>query len=281
MADWQDLQQQGDAFLADSNLAGALLCWAEALYAAEEAAEDGIDELRVTFTRKLIQGHSRRGDWKAVLKVCDDAVAKSCRDSRVLHWRAVALGRLARFEDADAALVAFVASGGEASLAGRTRRSWDRARGLAEGNSAGPGQTRRSLVSATVAENTTTVGNRCPFSGGTGRCPFTGTLSTQEPTRTGAICPFSGSAASMGPSPKTEESRQLVSKCPFTGSTADAGQCPFTGTMVSDVTMQEPTQTVATMADGGHEAELEQDNSTSRHIAMSLRWLLRAKLSVA
>lgn len=130
------LKEQGTSFFADANITGAINCWAEALHLA--SSSDDQHELRMS----LIKAHSRRGEWQQVLSYAE---ATTVVDTAAMHWRTVALGRLKRWEEAEAALVAFEVAAGDAGIAGRTRADWKRARGA----DAGPVKTMPAAAQVT------------------------------------------------------------------------------------------------------------------------------------
>merc|ERR1719428_634940 len=141
----------------------------------------------------LVRGYTRRTEWSSVLEWCNAAIDVGSKDCKAYLWRAIALGRHAKWEEADAALQDFLSVGGDANLAGRTRNEWERARAASEeresaGNkdvdsSAPKGIRQRSLAQAQTAAESSSVGG-CPFSG------------TPASSSAGAGCPFSGAPAS-------------------------------------------------------------------------------------
>lgn len=118
------LKEQGASFFANANITGAINCWAEALHLASSPEDQ--HELRMS----LIKAHTRRGEWQQVV---DYAEATPVVDTTAMHWRAVGLGRLKRWDEAEAALAAFEAAGGNPSMTTRTRADWKRSRGAEPG----------------------------------------------------------------------------------------------------------------------------------------------------
>lgn len=301
MANWQELEQQGDAFHVEGNANGAILCWTEALYATEEPTEPDQcveEDARETIRLKLIHGHSRRADWEAVLKVSQAAAAKGSKSTKVLHWRALALGRLLRWDDAEKALADFVELGGSASQAACTRRSWEMARRSRQG------APKTSCASAAATSPLATMPRqakpsgstsppealRCPFSGsagGSGRCPFSGSSGSCPPPSSDPlkIEPKAPVTVSEACGERHAEPETGARRCPFSGSSAGgSGRCPFSGSAGSyppPSPVPVESEPAAQESDASRKRPAEPETGVSKKVALTLTWLLHVNLMAA
>lgn len=127
-ADPVSLKVEGDMLFQQADISGALRLWREALTLAEEKVGKSNDNLQHTLRMNLVRGHTRRTEWSSVLEWCNAAIAVGSKDNKAYHWKAIALGRRSEWEEAEVALQGYLANGGEANIAERTRKEWERSR---------------------------------------------------------------------------------------------------------------------------------------------------------
>lgn len=125
------LKLQGDAMFADGSISDAIKLWNDALSVSRvmsaSAQLDNAD-LRHMLHMSIVQGYTRRREWDKVLAHCEAALAEGSKDTKALRWRAIALGRLSRMQEAEAALQDYEAEAGpgDARLAAFTRKELER-----------------------------------------------------------------------------------------------------------------------------------------------------------
>eukprot|EP00746_Dinoflagellata_sp_MGD_P011859 gnl/MRDRNA2_/MRDRNA2_125055_c0_seq1.p1 gnl/MRDRNA2_/MRDRNA2_125055_c0~~gnl/MRDRNA2_/MRDRNA2_125055_c0_seq1.p1 ORF type:complete len:270 (+),score=45.31 gnl/MRDRNA2_/MRDRNA2_125055_c0_seq1:107-916(+) len=127
-ADPVSLKVEGDTLFQEADISGALRLWRQALSLAEEKVGATNDNLQHTLRMNLVRGYTRRTDWSSVLEWCNAAIAVGSKDSKAYHWRAIALGRHSKWDEAEAAIQDYLAVGGDAGIAARTRKEWERCR---------------------------------------------------------------------------------------------------------------------------------------------------------
>lgn len=209
------LKAEGEMLLQDADISGALRLWREALSLAEAKAGAKNDNLQHSLRMNLVRGHTRKTEWSSVLEWCNAAIDAGSKDCKAYQWRVIALGRQAKWEEAEAALQDFLSVGGDANFAGRTRKEWERIRkaseehqsaGNKDGDSSAPvGIRQPSVVHAQTAAESSSGGS-CPFSGAPASssavacCPF-----SVAPASSSQRCPFSVSVPAALAAPELEE----------------------------------------------------------------------------
>lgn len=171
-ADPVSLKVEADMLFQDADISGALRLWREALSLAEAKVGATNDNLQHTLRMNLVRGYTRRTEWSSVLEWCNAAIAVGSKDSKAYHWRAIALGRLSKWDEAQVALEDFLSVGGDANLAGRTRKEWERARGRETADSKdGPTSAPDGLRQRSVAQaqSTSNSSDSRKLMGGSGK----------------------------------------------------------------------------------------------------------------
>lgn len=160
------LKCQGDAMFSDGSISDAIKLWNDALNVSRTMSatpQPDNTDLRHVLHMSIVKGYTRRGEWDKVLAHCEAAIAEGSKDTKALRWRAIALGRLSRTQEAACARQNYEAETGcgDAQLAAFTRRECERQKAKERGTSEGLRQFTAKLQ--IVQEPATTRAATCPF----------------------------------------------------------------------------------------------------------------------